>query len=71
MGRYESDEFLVCRDCDSEIAPGLERGFTAVTGAVLCCDCASQRGGSWDDEREIWAVPPDLIGLLPPDRDVC
>jgi hypothetical protein len=52
----------VCSLCGAallETAPAFAFG----TENVLCAACSTSRGGRYDEERDVWAVPPDLSGL--------
>ena len=55
MHESEANEFARCADCGDEIVPATQRGFVTGPDTVLCYDCAERRGGSWDEERGIWA----------------
>jgi hypothetical protein len=60
----EDDEGLeTCAACGASVAPGPERGFAFGSGNVLCWQCATARGGRYDEARESWDRAPDLSGL--------
>ena len=61
----EAEIPLFCVECGVETVARLERGFAISSDAVLCFDCARQRGGRWDEEQARWSVEPDARGLIP------
>jgi hypothetical protein len=67
MHESEMNSLAHCADCGCEMAPEIERGFTAGPDTVLCYECAEKRGGTWDEGRGQWKAAPDLIGLEPQD----
>ena len=60
---WEEAEVIPCTGCGVGVRAG-ERGFVE-PGAqeVLCWDCAIQRGGQYDAEREIWSIAPEVTDL--------
>ena len=52
-----------CALCGESIPVDSERSFAFGAGNVLCWECAIERGGSYDAERDVWASVPDLAGL--------
>jgi len=63
MDHEESEEVAVCALCGADVS---ETGSPFVFGTenVLCPECAVARGGRYDPERDVWAVEPDLTGLV-------
>ena len=53
----------VCVLCGERIASESERAFAFGTDNVLCCACATARGGRYDALHDVWDVAPDLAGL--------
>lgn len=58
---WESQD--VCVLCGETISPEGERGFAFGADNVLCWECATERGGRYDAERDAWETPPDLSDL--------
>jgi hypothetical protein len=63
MDIAEWEEGTECADCSSEIAQRTDRGFAFGEQLVLCFECATRRGGSYDAERDEWMRAPNLDGL--------
>lgn len=53
----------VCAQCGARVAPAAERGFKSGVSVVLCWQCAIERGGQYDEERDEWIVKPHLEDL--------
>jgi hypothetical protein len=64
MASYEPDELLSCSDCGAAVATVQERLYAFGTDGVLCMECALRRGGTWDEGRDRWSVPPRVDDLL-------
>ena len=62
MERDDRDDFEVCSRCGARVLTE-DRAFGFGTENVLCGPCAIARGGSYDEERDVWTVAPDLTGL--------
>jgi hypothetical protein len=64
MHRSESEELLRCAACGDLIDPGTGRPYAFGTeDAVLCFDCAVERGGSYDGVQERWTRAPRVADL--------
>ncbi|MCG8590090.1 MAG: hypothetical protein MJE66_12435 [Proteobacteria bacterium] len=63
MDREEWESLGVCAQCGASLAVGSERGFAFGVGNVICWNCAVERGGHYDADREAWSVPPDVADL--------
>lgn len=57
------DRTEACSHCGDRVAPGVERGFRSGISIVLCWRCAVERGGQYDEERNIWTVSPHIADL--------
>jgi hypothetical protein len=61
--RSEEREIVRCIGCGEVLAPQRERGFAIDADAVLCAECATRRGGSYDDAQERWVAAPRIDDL--------
>ncbi len=52
-----------CGLCGARISLASGRAFEFGAENVLCFDCALERGGRYDEARDVWEVSPDLSGL--------
>lgn len=52
-----------CALCGAAIGAEHDRCFAFGTGNLLCWECAAERGGRYDFERDAWDRPPELAGL--------
>ena len=64
MYREESDALTGCAQCGAVIDPDRGRAYRGSEGVVLCSECASRRGGSYDESRDTWVQPPDVGDLI-------
>jgi len=62
--RSELDQGTECADCGVPILSGAEAGFGFGEDAMLCSNCATRRGGSYDARQERWVRPPRVADLL-------
>ena len=53
----------VCAGCGRSVAAGSEQTYAFGDENFLCAGCAVDRGGRYDEARDVWAVTPDLSGL--------
>jgi hypothetical protein len=58
MHRSETGELGRCAACDAEVRPALDRAYNITTRVVLCFDCALERGGRFDEARDVWTTLP-------------
>ncbi|HEU4430568.1 MAG TPA: hypothetical protein VFT98_17535 [Myxococcota bacterium] len=73
MHRTEAREFESCSDCGAEIHVARDRSYAFGAESVLCFACAVRRGGSYDEERDVWRQAPelgDLATTVAPERSV-
>ena len=56
----EEDTTEKCADCGALVNPGLDRAFAFSEDSLLCYECASRRGGSYDEIEDRWVVVPDV-----------
>ena len=63
MHRSEARELVDCIECHATIAAERDRAFAVTEDEWLCFECATRRGGVWDDEEDEWTTTPDLTGL--------
>ena len=68
MHRSETYDLVTCLDCGQEISLGADRVFLVTEESALCCACALNRGGSYDEAHDTWSKAPDLSGLDQPQR---
>lgn len=68
MHRSELEDATPCAACDAMVEPGAARGYGFGSDAVLCWQCAVDRGGSYDAEQERWVSPPRVDDLARPER---
>lgn len=61
--RDDREERDVCELCGARVSASTEAAFAFGAGGVLCFECATRRGGSFDADRDLWDPPPDLEGL--------
>ena len=59
----EGTEASVCAACGAAVLSDSERAFEFGDENVLCWECATARGGRYDEARDAWERPPDLQGL--------
>ena len=63
MHRSEDRVTETCADCGADLQPEIQEGFSFGTRGVLCFECATRRGGSYDANQDRWVTPPNLDGL--------
>ncbi len=71
MHREELEEEVVCASCGTLFSIAEERGFGFGEDLALCFDCATQRGGVYDEETDRWTTEPNVADILqknPPGR---
>lgn len=68
MHRSEESEFERCADCGAEVHAARDRGYALDPENVLCFACATRRGGSYDEQRDLWVEPPDVGDIAEPRR---
>jgi len=67
MHRSELREVVQCAACGAEIRPGLDRAYVVTSRTALCFDCALERGGRYDEQRDAWSTLPRADDLPTPD----
>ena len=68
MDRVEDIEITErCADCGAEIAE-LEWTFAVSDESVICYQCATRRGGAYDELEDRWKVEPKVEDLLERER---
>lgn len=60
----EWEDAGVCIVCGARVSEAAQDAFGFGTENVLCWECATERGGRYDAERDTWDVEPDLEGLV-------
>ncbi|HKU37239.1 MAG TPA: hypothetical protein VJR89_03810 [Polyangiales bacterium] len=63
MHETESNELVNCLICGAEISLALGRAYAVTDTSGLCFRCAIERGGSYDEARDVWSPAPDVAGL--------
>ena len=63
MHRSETLALATCAVCGAEIAPARDRAYAAGPDTFLCFACATQRGGTWDEQQDRWIEDPDTTGF--------
>ncbi len=63
MRRSEDRELTACSECGADVHVARDRAYALDVDRVLCFACATRRGGSYDERRDLWVEPPDLGGL--------
>ncbi len=63
MHASEAHQFEFCASCGAEVQIARDRGYALDAERVLCFPCAVQRGGSYDEHRDLWVEAPDLANL--------
>lgn len=63
MHREEAEQLVPCAGCGAVISPGPDRGYAFGLDRVLCWQCATDRGGSYDSEEDRWTVEPRVADL--------
>jgi hypothetical protein len=58
MHRSEDRELVSCALCGAEIRPATDRAYQITSRSVLCFDCALERGGRYDEVRDVWSTLP-------------
>ncbi len=68
MHRSEIEGSTPCAACGALVGPGSAQGYGFATDAMLCWQCAVDRGGSYDSEQERWVSPPRVEDLAREER---
>jgi hypothetical protein len=63
MHRTEERELDSCFSCGAEVHAARDRAYALDTERVLCFDCATRRGGAYDEAHDLWVRTPDLGDL--------
>lgn len=63
MHRSETRELLACAACGATVEPRAGGLYAFGTDSALCFECAVERGGSYDSERERWREAPRTADL--------
>lgn len=58
MHRSETHELVQCASCGAEIRPSIDRAYVITSRTSLCFDCALERGGRYDEQRDVWSTLP-------------
>lgn len=58
MHRSETRDFVQCAVCRAEIRPSTDRAYVVTSRTALCFDCALERGGRYDEARDVWSTLP-------------
>ena len=58
MHRSETRELIQCAVCRAEIRASLDRAYVITSRTALCFDCALERGGRYDEGRDLWSTLP-------------
>jgi hypothetical protein len=58
MHRSERDRAGTCSACGGEVKGNVDRTFAFGSRGLLCFECAIERGGSYEERREIWVEEP-------------
>lgn len=68
MHRTEARDLACCSDCGAEIHMAQDRTYAFGAESVLCFACAIRRGGSYDEQHDVWQQAPELGDLARPDE---
>ena len=60
MTRLENSELVECIDCGANITSALDRAFALGDDTFLCFECATTRGGIYDDQHDCWLTAPNV-----------
>ena len=63
MHTEDWNELCNCAICGAVISPAIDRTYSITPEIVVCWDCALQRGGSYDVEKDRWLVAPNVPEL--------
>lgn len=63
MHRSEEQSWSTCSACGAAVVPGTDRCFSFGERDVLCFVCAIERGGSYDEGRDVWRSEPRIDDL--------
>ena len=63
MAAWDWNVGLDCDECECSLWEDADRAFSYAPGAYLCHDCASERGGAYDQALEAWTTAPDVCDL--------
>jgi hypothetical protein len=65
MDREPDDriEPTLCALCGAAVLSDSERAFAFGDENLLCWECATARGGRYDEASDSWERAPDLTGL--------
>ena len=63
MEQDDRTEAQVCAACGNAVISDAERTFEFGDENILCWECATARGGRYDEQRDAWERPPDLAGI--------
>ena len=64
MHSPQAERHTPCAACEDSVSAA-ERAYRFGEGQVLCCRCALERGGIFDERFAYWARQPDVGDLLP------
>ena len=56
----EELELCQCAECGADVDVHADRYFVFSDEGVLCFECAISRGGQYDEDNDVWLVPPDV-----------
>ncbi len=56
----EEIELSECAGCGVEIDLHRDRYFAFSDEGFLCFECAIERGGTYDERNDSWAISPDV-----------
>ena len=59
----ELTELSRCIECGADVWPERERSYLISDDDVLCYECATRRGGAYDELHDRWTARPDLTGV--------
>ncbi len=58
MHRSEEESWSSCVACGADVVPTVDRCFRFGESGVLCYACSIERGGSYDEGRDVWRSAP-------------
>jgi hypothetical protein len=68
MHSSEAEQLEPCAACTDAVS-STDRTFVIGDGAILCFQCALDRGGRYDERHDRWERAPDVVDLLERPRD--
>jgi hypothetical protein len=65
MHRSDKSDLVVCSDCGASVNSGCDREFEFGGTLVLCFECSLNRGGRYDEAKDLWSHAPTFDDIEP------